>query len=96
MAAPAPTVSNPFVVTVDAAPPSITLTGTPAEVPPAGGAVALSGATNLPDGTTLHLLLNGTDTGQTAVTSSGAYSFSYAIPPNATLNPITDTFTVST
>jgi len=85
MAAPAPTVSNPVTVTEDAAAPSITLTGTPTAVPASGGTVAFSGTTNLPDGTVLRLLLAGTDTGVTVTVAAGAFSCSFAIPPNTTL-----------
>ena len=96
MATPAPTVSAPVSVTEAAAPPSITLEATTPSLPSTGGDPGLHGTAVLPDGTTVHLLLNGADTGVSATVSGGTYPFVYNVPANATANAVTLTFTAST
>jgi hypothetical protein len=70
---------------------------TPATLPNTGGPVVVSGNTTDPDGTTFHLLVNGTDSGLITTSSGGAYSFpAYTVAPNPALTPATVTFDVST
>ena len=85
--------SNGYVVTVAAAAPYITIP-TSLSLSSIGGTVSVPGTTNLPDGTVFTLFLNGVTTGQTVTSSGGAFSFSYVVPANTALSPVTDTFTV--
>ena len=71
-------------------------TANPPSLPAAGGAVTIAGNTSDPDGTVLHLLLGGSDTGLTATVASGAYTFTYTAPANTALTPLSLSFTVST
>jgi hypothetical protein len=70
---------------------------TPNTLPSSGGSVVISGNTSDPDGTTLHLLLGGADTGVTTTSSGGSYAFpAYTVPANTSFEAETLTFTVST
>jgi hypothetical protein len=94
MATPPSATSNPATVVVAAAEPEIQLAANPTELPASGGTVALTFTTNLPDGSSFELYLNGQDTGQSTTSSSGAGTFTYTAPANATLSPVDDVFTV--
>ena len=96
MAAPAPTVSNPVVVT-EAGSPSLTLTADQTSLPYTGGTVNFTAtAANLADGTVIHLIENGSDTGLSAPLAAGTCVIPFAVPANSGASPITDTFTAST
>lgn len=96
MAAPAPIVSNPVTVT-EAGAPALTLTVDQASLPYTGGPLNFTVASqNLADGTVVHLLKDGQDTGATGTISGNAAAIPYADPANESPSPVTDTFTVST
>jgi hypothetical protein len=78
MATPGSVLSNIVTVTQDPLP-TITISCSPTNEPYTGGVVSVSATTNLPDGTTLNLLVAGTNVG-TTTSSGGAASFSYTMP----------------
>lgn len=98
MAIPTGIVSNPVTVTIAGAP-AITISATPTSEPSSGGVVVVSGTVqNIPDGTPVNLLVNGTADPNTppATVTGGAFSFNWTAPANTTPTAITDTLTVST
>jgi hypothetical protein len=94
MATPGSVLSNIVTVSEDAAPFTISITVAPMEVPYTGGTVSVAATTNLPDGTTLNLLVNGANAG-TTTSSGGAAGFSYAVPANSTTLAVPFTFQVT-
>jgi len=92
MAAPAPVISNPFVVT-QAAPDYIAIPAS-LTITPDAQAVTIAGTTDLADGTAVELYLNGVDTGEGSTTLNSAFTFSYSVPANTGETPIVYTFTV--
>ncbi len=89
------TSSNVVTVTVAGAAAEIAISVSPTSLPSTGGTVTVSGTTNLADGTTVDLFVNGTNVASTT-TAGGAFSFTYDVAANSGTSPVTDSLQVST